>query len=171
MKRVLILCMLLCGSILIGSVTAHEDVTAGENLVKSKALCEALNDHQLEEIGEYYMEQMHPGEAHERMDAMMGGEGSASLKQAHVNLAKSFYCGEEAAMPMSMMNTIMGRGVSGMMGTQTGAIPQMGGFRMMSLAGSWTWGILGFLYVLVVAFVISVVFWLSYKLVMKNKKR
>ena len=71
----------------VGFVVAAEDVSEGKQLVESKADCSTLSDSQLEAIGEYYMEQMHPGESHELMDAMMGGEGSESLRQMHITIA------------------------------------------------------------------------------------
>src|SRR3989344_4915954 len=77
----------------VGFVAAAEDVSAGKQIVESKADCSTLSDSQLEAIGEYLMEQMHPGAAHERMDAMMGGEGSESLRNAHVQMAQVVYCG------------------------------------------------------------------------------
>ncbi len=94
---------------------SHEDFTKAEELIKSKVSCLQLTDEQLEMIGEYYMEQMHPGELHEMMDERMGGEGSESLKLVHINIAKSFYCGESKYLSAGMMNMMMGRNGFGMM--------------------------------------------------------
>ena len=91
----------------------------GHNFTETKQLidlgisCDGLTDEQLEAIGEYYMEQMHPGEAHEIMDQMMGGEGSASLRQVHMQMARNIYCGENIMMGGmmgmdGMMNNMMG---------------------------------------------------------------
>lgn len=117
-----------------------EDIKAGEMLVKNRVSCSSLSNEQLENIGEYYMELMHPRELHETMDARMGGEGSESLKQVHINIAKMMYCGETSAMPMSMMNIMMNRGgFGGMMnnwfgsgyGMMGGSYPAFGGFMMI----------------------------------------
>ena len=88
---------------------AEENFDEAITAIQSNVPCAQLTDTQLEEIGDYYMEQMHPGELHERMDSIMGGEGSESLRNAHINMAKMFYCGEQNAMSMSMMNMMMGR--------------------------------------------------------------
>ena len=112
-KELLILAIFLMG---IASVFAQEspdkEIEAGKSLVESKKACEELNNEQLESIGDYYMEQMHPGEAHEIMDNMMGGEGSKSLKQVHINMAKRLYCNENVYVGYGMMN-MMGGGVIG----------------------------------------------------------
>lgn len=93
------------------SAAAHgeEDFATAEELITQKISCDDLSDDQLELIGDYFMEQMHPGELHEIMDERMGGEGSVSLRQAHINMARSFYCGEHAVMGPAMMGTMMGR--------------------------------------------------------------
>lgn len=70
-------------------------------LVESGISCDELTDDQLEIIGDYVMEQMHPGAIHSIMDERMGGEGSAQLRQAHINMAQRFYC--EADMEHGMM--------------------------------------------------------------------
>lgn len=98
-------------------VSAHEhNLDEARQLVDSKISCDKLSDEQLEMIGEYYMEQMHPGEAHKMMDQMMGGEGSDSLKQMHIQMAKRLYCNEEVGGMMGsggMMNMMMGGGMMG----------------------------------------------------------
>jgi uncharacterized membrane protein len=115
----------------IAAAAAHgeEDFHNAEELIESGASCDELSDEQLELIGDYYMEQMHPGEAHERMDAMMGGEGSESLKQMHINMAGRLYCNENA----------------GMMEVQYVNYANAGGGNMMGRSGSmmsfpWFWG-------------------------------
>lgn len=93
-------------------VHGEEDFAQAEKLIKQKIPCNELTNNQLEILGDYYMEQMHPGELHEIMDERMGGEGSESLRQVHINMGKMFYCGEQGAMPTSMMNMMMGRGMN-----------------------------------------------------------
>lgn len=122
-----ILTLLVLGMLLlnIGLVFANgehqNEVEEGKKLVESEISCDKFNDEQLEAIGEYLMEQMHPGEAHEMMDQMMGGEGSESLKQMHIQMAKGIYCDEEGDMMMgsgmmnsrNMMNMMMGNNMMG----------------------------------------------------------
>src|SRR3989339_2259188 len=109
--------------VFMSSVLAQEehDFTETKRLIDSGISCNNLTNEQLEEMGDYYMEQMHPGEAHEIMDKMMGGEGSESLKQTHIQMAKGIYCNEDINGMMSggMMNMMMGNnmmGSGGMMG-------------------------------------------------------
>src|SRR3989344_6808520 len=109
--------------ILPGLVLAAEEFTITKQLIDSRANCDNLNDEQLESMGDYYMEQMHPGQAHEFMDSMMGGEGSESLKLVHINMAKRIYCNEDVYIGYGMMSNMMGRGFSrggGMMGMMGG---------------------------------------------------
>ena len=88
-------------------VSAHErDFTEAKMLIDSKVSCNQLTDEQLEALGDYYMEQIHPGEQHEMMDEMMGGEGSETLKQAHINMARRIYCGENVSMSEMMMQNM-----------------------------------------------------------------
>jgi len=72
---------------------SNHDFTQAKEIVDSKVPCSELTKDQLERIGDYYMENMHPGDAHGSMDEMMGGEGSESLRQAHISIAKRDYCG------------------------------------------------------------------------------
>src|SRR3989344_3055175 len=91
-------------------VSAHEhDFNETKQLIDSGISCDKLTDEQLEAMGDYYMEQMHPGEAHEMMDQMMGGEGSDTLKQMHIQMAKRLYCNEDVGGMMGggMMNMMV----------------------------------------------------------------
>src|SRR3989344_1596382 len=134
-----------------------DDFEAAREVINSKIVCDNLDENQLESLGDYYMEQIHPGEAHEYMGNMMGGEGSESLKQVHINMARSFYCGDQYAMSPMMMNSIMGR-PNGMMGN----------YRMMGYPGYYgLWGVTSFLfYVAIMALIVWVIIYLS-----KNKRR
>ena len=70
----------------ISLVFAHEhNFAETKQLIDSGISCDKLTDEQLEAIGDYYMEQMHPGEAHEMMDKMIGGEGSESLNNMQIS--------------------------------------------------------------------------------------
>ena len=114
MRRLLALILIIIVNIIsinFSSAHSEEDFAKAEELIKQKISCSELTDEQLELIGEYYMEQMHPGELHEIMDEKMGGEGSESLRQAHINMGLAFYCGEHGSMSSGMMNTMMGRGM------------------------------------------------------------
>lgn len=78
--------------------------------------CSRVSQADLERLGESFMEEQHPGKAHEAMDQMMGGEGSFTLKQAHINMGSSYLgCGG-------------GRGY-GMMGTRAGGMMGYGANR------------------------------------------
>ena len=94
--------------------------------------CTKVSDSQFETLGDAYMEVIHPGAAHEYMDQMMGGEGSASLQQAHIAMGRAYlgcwsdYAGAPLTMPMMggyWGNTMMG-GWSG----SSWSMPMMGGY-------------------------------------------
>ena len=93
-------------------LSEHEqEIEEGRELVESKIQCEELTDKELEAIGEYYMELMHPGSLHEAMHDIMGlEEDSEEHKAFHITLAKQMYCGEYASS-----TSIMGYGMMGMM--------------------------------------------------------
>ena len=112
MKKTLLLTIsivLLLNLSLVSAITQQE-LNEAKSLVDSKADCKTLSDSQLELIGEYYMEQMHPGESHELMHKMMGiEEGSEAEEQFHINMAKTIYCGESGGMMGGgMMNMMYG---------------------------------------------------------------
>ena len=104
----------------LANAITQQEINEAKGLIDSKADCKSISDSQLEIIGEYYMEQMHPGESHELMHKMMGlEEGSEAEKQFHINMAKRLYCNENAGGMMGggMMNMMMGGNMGyGMMG-------------------------------------------------------
>ncbi len=116
-KIVLAINMILLLSLGIVSANEH-DFSETKQIIDSGISCDKITDEQLEAIGDYYMEQMHPGESHELMDNMMGGEGSESLKQVHINMAKRLYCNDAVYIGYGMMGSggmmnMMGRGMMG----------------------------------------------------------
>jgi uncharacterized membrane protein len=137
----------------VGASGDHAETFAqAEEIIIDKIPCGELTDDQLEILGDYYMEQMHPGELHEVMDEKIGGEGSESLRQVHINMGKAFYCGEHGAMSGGMMDTMMGRG--DMMGG--------GSFRMMSgYYGGANYGFIWVFWILVIIALVLLIIWLT----------
>ncbi|HIH38632.1 hypothetical protein J4460_01515 [Candidatus Woesearchaeota archaeon] len=162
----------------------HAEIFAqAKQLIDARTSCENLSDDQLEMIGEYYMEQMHPGDAHERMDEMMGGEGSETLRIMHIRMAKALYCGESQMMGSGMMgmmmNGMMGSGMmasggNNMMNTNYGYGGMMnnggmmGSGGMMNGYGWFGWSFVWLLYVALAAFIFGIIFWWTYKLIIKE---
>ena len=135
----------------INLIFAHEhNFDETKQLIDSGISCNSLTDEQLESIGDYYMEQMHPGEAHEMMDQMMGGEGSDSLKQTHIQMAKRFYCNED-----------IGGGMMNMMGNNMMSSGMMGNYYNN------LWNIFWFIFLIVV---IILIVWFIYKVTNKRKE-
>ena len=184
MKKIVLLVFVLIISSLMVYVHGEEDFAEAERIIDEKIQCEQLTNEQLEIIGDYYIEQMHHGEAHETMDEMMGGEGSESLKQIHINMARSFYCGESGAMSSGMMNMMMGRGMmgsSGMMNSNYGNMmgdgyANKGYGGMMGMMGSsfgggswWLFSVVGMLFwiALLIALILLII-WLYKKIIGKT---
>ena len=88
-----------------------------------------VSDDQWERLGDAVMELQHSGQAHEVMDQMMGGEGSDSLRQMHINMGKAYlgYGGNYGSGMMSggmmgfgsMMGYAGNSGVYGIFGSVT----------------------------------------------------
>jgi len=141
----------------------QQEINEAKSLIDSKVSCKTLSDSQLEIIGEYYMEQMHPGESHELMHKMMGlKEGSEAEKQFHISMAKTMYCDESGGMMGSgMMNGGM---ISMMMGGNMG-YGMMGNYGY----GFGYWNFVNILYIiLLIGLIILVYLWII-KLWKKNK--
>lgn len=158
MKKIIVLLIALILSA--GAAFSHEDDTFQEakELIKSKIPCSELTEDQLEHLGDYYMEQMHPGEAHELMDKMMGGEGSESLRQMHIAMAKRLYCDDINGMAnYGMMGMMMGGGMMNMaLGNNMGS-----GMTGNLGYGSWYLSFVNLLYaILLIGLIILVYLWI-----------
>jgi len=171
MKRILLVFgILLLGMAFVSANGDHaSEIEEGRELAESGISCDELSDGQLEAIGEYLMEQMHPGEAHEAMHEIMGmEEGTEYHERVHVDMAKMMYCGENVMMGSGMMGScgmmgdMMGSGMigsGGMMGmmsmkdnmmgsgmmdeqnpTQTNMVHGMGSGTMQSMMGNAAFG-------------------------------
>ena len=150
-----------------------EDFTEAKKLIDAKTPCSSLNEKQLEIIGDYLMEQIHPGEAHELMDRMMGGEGSESLRLMHIAMAKRLYCNDISGMAnygmmgYGMMGTGFKKGTNyggmiGMMGSNFG-YGMMGnlGYGMMGQSYGY-WSFINVLsLVLLIGLIILVYLWIA----------
>ncbi|MEW6036621.1 MAG: SHOCT domain-containing protein [Candidatus Micrarchaeota archaeon] len=147
-----------------------EDFSRARQLVDSNASCDSLSDSQLELIGEYYMEQMHPGQAHEAMDRMMGGEGSESLKRQHIQMALVLHCGRTdtnvtyGGMMAMMPMFYAGGWMPGAGGWGPGAGGDMMGYGMMGygydMMGGYGWLAGLVFWVLLIIALLLVVVWL-----------
>ena len=117
-NRALILVVILLLNLSLANAITQQEIKEAKSLIDSKVDCKNLSDSQLEIIGEYSMELMHPGESHESMHKMMGiKEGSEAEKQFHISMAKTIYCGESGVMMSGgMMNIMMGGNMMGSIG-------------------------------------------------------
>ena len=121
------------------------EVVLSEMLTKQQAdsiqklNCDQISDDELERMGDAVMEQQHPGDAHQAMDQMMGGEGSESLRLMHTNMGSAYLgCSE------NLGSGIMGSGMMGMIGAgMMGSGSMMGAGNRIAGAygvlGSLTW--------------------------------
>ena len=118
-KTILVIFAVLMLTLNLVNAITQQEIKEAKGLIDSKVDCKSLSDAQLEIIGEYEMELMHPGDSHEAMHKMMGlKEGSEPEKQFHINMAKTIYCGESGGMMGGgMMSMMMGGNMGyGMMG-------------------------------------------------------
>ncbi|MDA8086339.1 MAG: SHOCT domain-containing protein [Nitrospiraceae bacterium] len=92
MRFVIIIAILALFGFVMATMNASE-IAGARQIIDSNVSCSSLSQAQLELLGDYYMEQMHPGDAHDAMERMMGGEGSDSLRSAHIQMAEVLYCG------------------------------------------------------------------------------
>lgn len=92
MRRVALILVVLALVPVAAGHAGESEFNSTRELIAQGHPCSELTEEQRAAIGDYYMEQMHPGEMHELMDEHMGGEGSESLRQAHLAMADEYYC-------------------------------------------------------------------------------
>jgi uncharacterized membrane protein len=86
-----------------------QDILGQQNVSTVQQLDLAkISDDQWERLGDAVMELQHPGQAHEIMDQMMGGEGSESLSQMHINMGKAYLGYGSSFGPGMMGGNLMG---------------------------------------------------------------
>ncbi len=96
--------------------------------------CDKVSESDLEQLGDAWMETIHPGKAHEMMDRMLGGEGSVSLRQAHIQMGRNYLGCNRLINGWSMMGG--GWGMLG--GSMMAGGGMMGNPGMMSNNSNWT---------------------------------
>lgn len=94
-----------------------QDIYKNQNVSgQAEVDCSQVTDDQFEKLGDTYMGIMLPNDSqHEAMDNMMGGEGSASLTQAHINMGRSYLGCWSNYNSGPIMMPMMGMGGFGMM--------------------------------------------------------
>ena len=71
--------------------TALQDIYKAQNVSsRSKIDCSKVTDDQFEKLGDAVMGYGISEQQHTAMEQMMGGEGSATLKQAHITMGRSY---------------------------------------------------------------------------------
>jgi len=169
---ILVFGILLLSVALVSADGEHQsEIEEGKKLVDSGVNCDTLTNEQLETIGEYYMEQMHPGEQHEAMNSMMtqmmGEEGE---EQMHVNMARIRYCTGNYTGYGGMM------GSGGMMGMMPMMMSMMGGNMGYGMMGNnpfeygyGYWSFWNIIWSLFWIGLIVLVIWLIYKFIIKRE--
>lgn len=101
-----------------------------------------MSDDNWERLGDAVMELQHPGQAHEAMDSMMGGEGSESLRQMHINMGKAYLgygSGNNSYGPGMMGGGMMGYGNTRTVITPAGMMGYGGFSTVHGLLAGATW--------------------------------
>lgn len=133
---------------IVQSIYANQNVSS-----QAQVDCSKITDDQFEKLGDAYMGVMLPNEQqHEAMDEMMGGEGSASLRQAHINMGRSYlgcwsnYNSGPVYMPMmgGMMGGYNSYGSNGTNYPASGMMGNYGNYGWGSNMMNGYWGFSGF---------------------------
>lgn len=71
--------------------TALQDIYKSQNITsQSQVSCSKVTDDQFEKLGDASMGYGITEQQHTAMENMMGGEGSATVKQAHINMGRAY---------------------------------------------------------------------------------
>lgn len=176
MKKIILIfaILLLSISLVLANGNHQSEIAEGKKLVESKLDCGKLTDEQLEAIGEYYMEQMHPGESHDLMHKMMGIEEETEYhKQFHVNIARTIYCGDNntGMMGSGMMGGNMMMPMMRMMMGGYGGMGNNFGYGMMGNPFGYSyWGFWNIIWLLFWIGLIVLLIWLIYKFIIKREE-
>lgn len=144
----------------------HGNFSQAKAILDEKVPYAQLTDNQFEVLGDYFMDLM-AGSRHEYMDEMMGGEGSDSLREAHIRMGMNFYQEylDTGTLQSGMMDGPMMYG-SGMMGNNYNGMISNGYARNTGWFGM---SLLWLLYIAIAAFVFGLIFWWTRGLVIKRK--
>lgn len=146
--------------------------------------CDAVSDDEWVDLGEAVMSLMHPDETtHEAMDNMMGGEGSDSLRLAHINMGQNYLgCG---AGNYGMMGGMMGNGMMNYGGTNRNSFinqdnsafnSERSGFAQMGMPWMFSglgWGWMVLMWLIIIIFwvaVIAAIIWLVKLLINRSSQ-
>lgn len=137
---------------------------------QAKVDCSKVTDDQFDKLGDAYMSVMLPNrQQHEVMDNMMGGEGSASLRQAHINMGRSYlgcwsnYNSGPVYMPMMGGYGLM-NGLSAYNNYSGGMMGGYGsGWNMMGNWGFGVWVTIVLVWALLILSIVAAVKWLRKK--------
>lgn len=114
----------------LSEVLAQQNVSSVQDID-----CSNVSQDQFEELGDAWMGEIHPDpDTHAMMDSMMGGEGSDSLRAAHIQMGQNAVgCSSQTSgsIGAGMMN-----GTMGMMGGGMGGFSSMMG-GLNPFVGSW----------------------------------
>ncbi|TSA46310.1 hypothetical protein D4R52_00775 [bacterium] len=124
---------------------ALQDIYKSQNVSTANQIdCSKVADGQFEKLGDAYMGYVHPGQEHGYMEQMMGGEGSATLKQARVNMGRAYLgCWSNYSTAPLTMPMMGGYGMMFNSSSMMGAFGGYGWFGWITMVLVWTVLILG----------------------------